>query len=311
MSRIISLEGISGGPIADLAEQHPLITTEGVELPAGIDTTQVRAVIVRNRTQVNADFLSGLPSLQIVARAGVGLDNIDLAAAGRRGVAVASPRGANAQSVAELTLALALAVARHVASLDRSTRRGEWDRRPGLELAGRTWGLLGAGATGLACGQLARAIGMEVMAHDPGADPAMLERHGIEARPLQEMVERADVLSCHLPATAATQGVVDARLLSRLPQGAILINTGRGEVVDEAALIAALGSGQLMGAGLDVRSVEPPAIGALEQMDNVVLTPHIAGITGDSQHRILSALAGDIISVLAGGAASHAVNQEA
>lgn len=311
MSRIISFEGIGGGPIADLAEDHPLATADGTDLPDDVDASRVRAVIVRNRTRVDERFLARLPSLQVVARAGVGLDNIDLAAARRRGITVVSPRGANAQSVAELTLALALTVARRLLPLDDSTRHGGWDRRPGLELAGRTWGLLGAGATGIASGRLARAIGMEVVAHDPFADPEVLRGHGIDLLPLREMVTRADVLSAHLPATEGTKGVVDRQLLSLLPEGAILVNTGRGEVVDEDALTEALASGRLTGAGLDVRAVEPPAVGALERLDNVVLTPHVAGITGESQHRILSALARDITAVLAGAPARHAVEQPA
>lgn len=309
MSRIISFEGVDGGPVAELAENYSLVTTGGTDLPDDVDVSQVRAVIVRNRTLVDEQFLARLPSLQIVARAGVGLDNIDLAAARGRGITVVSPRGANAQSVAELTLALALTVARRLLPLDDSTRRGEWERRPGLELAGRTWGLLGAGATGVAAGRMARAIGMEVIAHDPFAPPEVLRGHGIDLLPLREMVARADVLSCHLPATDETKGVVDRRLLSLLPRGAILVNTGRGEVVDEEALVEALASGRLTGAGLDVRAVEPPATGALERQDNVVLTPHIAGITQESQHRILSALAHDIKAVLSGAPVRHAVEQ--
>lgn len=309
MSHIICFESVGGSAIAQLADLHSLTTLDGTELPDDLDTAGVRAVVVRNRTQVDDHLLSRLPALQIIARVGVGLDNIDVGAAQRRGVVVASPRGANARSVAELTLALALAVARRLVPLDHSTRNGMWDRRPGRELYGRTWGLLGAGATGLATGQLARAMGMRVVAHDPHADESELARKGIQPMSLEQVFTEAEVLSCHLPATSGTYGMVGSRLLSSLREGAIFINTGRGEVVDEQALVAALRSGRLSGAGLDVRAIEPPALGSLERLDNVVLTPHVAGITVDSQDHILSVLAADITAVLAGGAALNAVEQ--
>lgn len=269
----------------------------------------VRAIVVRNRTQVTADLLAACPDLQVVARAGVGLDNIDVDAANERGVVVVAALGANAVSVAEHTLGLALALARQVVTLDRSTRGGQWDRRPGRELAGRTWGLLGAGATGRACARAAIALGMRVVAYDPYLSPdhPELAELGIRLLGLPEVAAAADILSCHLPATRETTGLIDAEFLAAMRPDALLINVGRGEVVDEDALADALAAGRLGGAGLDVRASEPPSTGRLEEFDNVILTPHIAGITVESQIRIVDILAAEISTVLGGGSARYAV----
>lgn len=302
------LEGVWGEELAVLAQHAEVVRVEGNQIPDDAPWAgRTRALLVRNRTRVTADVLDRLPRLAVVARAGVGLDNIDVAAAELRGVAVVAPLGANARSVAEHTLALALAVARSVVAHDGDTRRGGWSRRPGIELAGRTWGLLGAGATGRATGALARTLGMRVVAHDPYADTQQCAELGIELMELDAAVAVSDVLSCHLPAAEGTRGLVDAHLLARLPAGAIFVNTGRGEVVDEEALADALERGHLLGAGLDVRTQEPPVVGPLERLDNVVLTPHVAGITHESQSRILAALADDIQRVLRGDIPRHRV----
>jgi D-3-phosphoglycerate dehydrogenase / 2-oxoglutarate reductase len=223
-------------------------------------------------------------------------------------VVVVAPAGANAASVAEHSLGLALALARRTVSLDRLTRSGEWRRSGGHELAGKTWGLLGAGATGRACARVAKALGMDVIGHDPyvPADHPEVRELGLRMVGLHDLASGADVLSCHLPATPETKGLVDAGLLARMRRHALLISVGRGEVVDEGALVTALDEGRLGGAGLDVRASEPPVTGRLEELPNVVLTPHIAGITAESQERIMSILATDITHVLEGRAAEHA-----
>ncbi|MQA77599.1 MAG: phosphoglycerate dehydrogenase [Streptosporangiales bacterium] len=296
------------GPAFDALASDLVVTrtpdawTRPDELPAVL--TGTRALVVRNRTTVDRALLAGCPSLQVVARAGVGLDNIDIGAADDLGVVVTAPLGANAVSVAEHTLGLALAVARHTIPLDRSVRSGEWNRRPGRELAGGVWGIVGFGATGRAVARAARGLDMEVVAHDPYVDEATA---GVPMAPLDDVVARADVISVHLPANPDTRGIVDAGLLARTKPGAILVNAGRGEVVDEAALAEALTSGHLFGAALDVRADEPPAPGPLDGLDNVVLTPHIAGITTQSQERIADILAGDIRAVLDGTPARSAV----
>jgi D-3-phosphoglycerate dehydrogenase/(S)-sulfolactate dehydrogenase len=167
--------------------------------------------------------------------------------------------------------------------------------------------VLGAGATGQAVARLATALRMRVRGYDPYAGAAAARAAGVELAGLDEVLGTADVLSVHLPLTAETRNLLDAGALARLRPGAIVISVGRGEVVDEAALAAALRSGGVGGAGLDVRAAEPPSAGPLDGAPNVIFTPHVAGITVESQHRIMSILAADIAAVLDGGGAAHAV----
>lgn len=306
------LEDVWGPPLEELASQHTVIR-RGAAWPdrsALADVvTRARALVVRNRTQVDEALLARCPRLRIVARAGVGLDNIDVAAADRANVVVTAPLGANAASVAEHTIGLALALVRGTMTLDADCRAGHWSRRPGRELRGGTWGLLGAGATARACGELATALGMRVLAYDPYIDPRHpgLAGTGITLAPLGDVAAASDVVSCHLPATAETVGLVDRALIARMRPGALFINVGRGEVTDEDALADALESGALGGAALDVRAQEPPECGRMETLANVILTPHVAGITAQSQERIMRVLADDIDAVLSGGEAASAV----
>ncbi|WP_243770333.1 hydroxyacid dehydrogenase [Amycolatopsis acidicola] len=301
---VLVTEDVWGEPFQELAGQwdvrrEPELWSEPAALAKA--ASEASALVVRNRTPVTAELLAACPKLKIVARAGVGLDNIALPAANDAGVVVAAPLGANARSVAEHTLGAALALARNTVPRDREARTGGWNRAAGTELHGKTWGLLGAGATARACGQLAAAIGMTVLAYDPYVDPESLG--GIRLVSLDEVADASDVLSCHLPATPETTGLVGREFLARMRPGSLFVNVGRGEVVDEEALADALESGRPAGAALDVRAQEPPAPGRLEQLPNTVLTPHIAGITEQSQDRILRVLATDIDAVLRGAEA--------
>jgi D-3-phosphoglycerate dehydrogenase / 2-oxoglutarate reductase len=311
---VVVTEDVWGGPLEELARTRSVLRAPAAwQSPAGLAEVacRARALVVRNRSQIDRSLLDACPRLEVVGRAGVGLDNIDLAAARARGVVVVAPLGANAVSVAEHALGLALALARRVVALDRDCRRGGWDRTPGRELNGSVWGLLGAGSTGLACGKMAAALGLRVLAHDPATSRAAeLAAAGIRLTSLDEVVASAGVLSCHLPATDATRHLVNAGLLARMRPGALLINVGRGSTVDEDALAAALESGHLGGAALDVREQEPPRPGRLELLDNVILTPHVAGITEQSQQRILQVLAADISAVLDGRPPAAAVSQD-
>ena len=196
-------------------------------------------------------------------------------------------------------------------TLDFAVREGGWERKPGRELSGGTWGLVSAGATARATARLARALGMTVVAHDPHIDPSLpeLDELGIQLTSLDEVVAASDVLSVHLPSTPETRHLIGARLISLMRPDAILINVGRGEVVDEEALADALDNGHLYGAGLDVREQEPPGDSRLHTMANVVLTPHVAGITGQAQARIGALLCSDIDNVLNGEEAKHAVGK--
>jgi (S)-sulfolactate dehydrogenase len=307
-------EDVWGPPLQELARRRPVLRRpEAWRAPDQVLAVagQVRALVVRNRTIVDERLLARCPRLCIVARAGVGLDNIDVEAANRAGVVVTAPLGANAVSVAEHTVGLALALCRQTVTLDADCRAGTWTRRPGRELRGGRWGMLGAGATARSCGELATALGMRVLAYDPYIDRAHpgLTAAGITLASLDEVAAGADVLSCHLPATQETRKLVGRELLARMPRGALFVSVGRGEVVDEEALADALESGALGGAALDVRAQEPPVRGRLEALGNVIVTPHIAGITTQSQERIYRILAEDIEAVLSGGRAVSGVGR--
>lgn len=316
MSTIVVTEDVTGPAYDRLAEARTLHRDPHAwrspdrlrELLA-----HAEAVIIRNRTQVDRAFLEAAPSLKVVARAGVGLDNIDLEAADQAGVVVVAPLGANAASVAEHAMSMALALSKSLIPSSTSTKAGGWDRTPTQELKGRTWGLLSAGATARATARLARALGMDTVAYDPYITPDHPEilEIGLELAHPEEVLSRAHVLSVHLPHTPATDRLLDADRLALLPRGALLISVGRGEVIDEAALLEALITGQLGGAGLDVRAQEPPTPGALETLPNVILTPHVAGISLQAQQRIAEILCDQIGTILDGGHATCAVGRHA
>lgn len=311
---VVVLEDVWGPAFAALDDRFSVLraTSEGRDIDEVAAVLKgARSVVVRNQTQVTSDLITRCPDLRAVARAGVGLDNIDVRAADEHGVVVIAPLGANAVSVAEHCMGIALALLRHTVPLHQSTRAGRWERTPGEELAGKVWGLLGAGATGRACARLAGAFGMRVVAFDPYVSPdhPELTELGIELVGLDELAGKADVISCHLPATPETVGAVDAELLLRVRPGAVFISVGRGEVVDEVALASALAERRLRGAALDVRSQEPPVVGLLESLDNVILTPHTAGITKESQSRILEILANELRAVLSGAESRYAVGR--
>ncbi|MGH9063868.1 MAG: hydroxyacid dehydrogenase, partial [Acidimicrobiales bacterium] len=272
-----------------------------------------RAIVVRNRTQVTRSLLEAGPALEVVARAGAGLDNVDVLAADELGIVVLAATGANAVSVAEHAVAMALALARDLLGHDRRVRLGQWERSPGVELAGKVWGIVGLGATGRATAALAAGIGMEPVGYDPYVRSPV--RAGPEERritvatvtDLDLLLEAATVVSLHLPLTAATQGLVGASFLGKMRPGSYLVNVARGGLVVEEELAAALDSGRLAGAALDVRAQEPPRLGILDQHERVVLTPHTAGLTGAAQERVVGMIVDDIVRVLGGGNAEHAV----
>lgn len=224
-----------------------------------------RSIVLRNRTQVTKRLIQGAPHLEVIARAGVGLDNIDLHAADEAGIVVVAALGANAQSVGEHALSVAFALAREIPGHDARTRAGEWDRRLGIELAGRTWGVVGLGATGRVTTHLASAIGMEVIGYDPYLPPSMVVdglRNRIEN--LSELLELSDFVSLHLPLTGETTDLVDSDFIASMRTGSYLINSSRGGLVDEDALANALDEGRTAGAALDVRKNEPPALHRFE-----------------------------------------------
>ena len=267
------------------------------------------ALVVRNRTQVTRELIEAAPQLKIIARAGVGLDNIDLNAADDKGVVVSAAQGINATAVGEETLAMALALSRKLIELDSSTRKGEWNRKAGSEISGKTWGLLGFGATARATAELLRGFKVKILAYDPFAKPTSdyLQSINAEMATLEQVASQSDFISVHLPATPDTKNILNKDLFASMKKSAVIISVGRGEVIDEADLEEALKNGVIAGAGLDVRAQEPPQDKRFTDLSNVVLAPHIAGITHESQAAINRVLVSEISAALTGGVQQYAV----
>ena len=218
--------------------------------------------------------------LRVVVKFGTGTDNIDLAAAGELAVKVSSTPTANALSVAELTIALLLALARNIALHDRLARARSWERRPGIELAGKRLGIVGYGAVGREVARIAGSLGMDVVAHDP-----FLQEADVELVDLATLLGSADAISLHVPLSESTRDLIDAEALEQIRPGALLVNTARGGIVDEQALAEALRSGRLAGAAVDVFAEEPPWGSPLVGLDNVVLSPHAGAATAEAARR--------------------------
>lgn len=264
------------------------------------------ALIVRNRTRVDEALLRLAPKLKVVGRLGVGLDNIDVAACERRGIEVCSARGANATSVSEYAIAMAMILLRGRAY--RDTQRlvaGEWPREElgrGLELAGKTLGIIGLGSIGSTTARKARALEMRVIATDPYLPAGDESWRLAENVSLDTLLATSDVVTVHCPLSSETRGMIAARQLERMRKGAILINSARGGIVDEAACAAALGSGKLGGAALDVFDYEPiksEAGKVFAGLSNVILTPHISGVTAEANHRVSYMTVDSVARVLA------------
>ena len=303
---ILISEDVWGTPFQKLEGSFPITRNDDLwsnpeELKASLK--DVTALVVRNRTKVTAEIIAAAPKLKVIARAGVGLDNIDIKAADAAGVVVVAGLGANAVSVGELTLGLALALLRNVPGHDVATRDGGWVRTPGRELSGLTWGLLGCGATGLATAKLLQGFGCSVIGYDPYAK----NLSNMELTTFEEVLKRSDVVSIHMPSTAETNGSINATSLALMKSDAIIVNVGRGEVINEADLMTALKAKTIAGAALDVRAQEPPVKGEMESILNLILTPHVAGITKESQLRINQILTSNIELVLNSKPATHAV----
>jgi D-3-phosphoglycerate dehydrogenase len=272
------------------------------------------AVIVRSGTRITRDSLAYADRLRVIGRAGVGVDNIDVAAATERGIAVLNAPSGNTISAAELTMAILLALVRRVPAADRSMKRGEWDRKSfnGIELYGKVLGLIGAGRIGGEVARRARGFGMTVVAYDPFLSEDRARALKIELASLDDVLRSADVLSIHTPLTDATRNLIDAAALAKLKPGAYLVNAARGGVVDEVALYQALVDGRLAGAALDVFETEPlPADHPLRSLDNVVLTPHLGAATEEAQQNVAVEIAEAVRAALLENDFSRAVNAPA
>lgn len=271
----------------------------------------VGAWLVRSETKVSAEWIAKAKELRLIGRAGVGVDNIDLPAATRRGVAVVNAPAANTLAAAEHTLALMLALARHVPAADASVKAGKWERSKfmGAELSGKTLGVVGLGRIGREVAKRAASFGMRIAGFDPFVSDAQARESGVEPMSFLELIAKADFVTLHVPGGEKTKGMVSAAALAKAKKGLRLVNCARGELVDEAALAEALKSGQVAGAALDVFSEEPlPASSPLRGAPNVILTPHLGASTAEAQSRVATELAQAVLDFHEKGIAPNALN---
>ena len=271
-------------------------------------------LIVRSATKVDETKLAGAPLLKVIGRAGVGVDNIDVAAATDRGVAVFNTPSGNTIAATELTMALLLSLIRKVPAADSSVREGRWDRAKfkGNELKGRTLGLIGAGRIGGEVAIRCQAFGMDVVIYDPYLSEERAVELGAQLVPLDSVLEHADVISIHVPLTDETRGLVGAETLKRMKDHVLIVNASRGGVIDEDALSEALNAGEIAGAALDVYETEPlPADSLLRDAPNLVLTPHIGASTAEAQVAVAIEAAESLIRCLGDGDRTGAVNEAA
>jgi D-3-phosphoglycerate dehydrogenase / 2-oxoglutarate reductase len=310
--KIVLAEKVSPATLAVFAAEPGWVVLTHDQLPDGLPAALVDAdaLVVRSAVQVDDALMEHAPKLRVVGRAGVGVDNIDADAATRRGVVVMNTPGANAVAVAELTIGLMLALARKLPAANSTMHAGRWEKKSlqGMELRGKTLGILGLGRIGLEVAKRARGFGLDILGSDPFVSVAVARENGIKLVPLEELIAGSDYITLHVGLTPQTQGVVNAKSLAAMKKGVRIINCARGELIEDAALVAALKTGHVAGAALDVFAVEPLKDSPYFELDNVILTPHIAGSTGEAQEAVGIQIAKQVREYLKLGVVQNAVN---
>ena len=315
MPDILVTENIIGSAMDELRQQFDLFFAPDLwqQQDKLIETIpNFRALIARNQTQLTRELMAAAPRLEIIGRAGVGMDNVNLEAANDHGIVVALTPEQNSNSVAELTIGLLIALSRKLSLADRDTKAGRWDRPRfmGTEISGKTLGIIGLGRIGSTLAIKARALGMTTIAYDPYLEADCLR--ALESRTrlttLEEVLSRADYVTLHIPENEETRGMFGADEFALMKPTAYLLNTARGGIVEEAALLNVLQEQRLAGAALEVRQQEPPAPSAFDAMDNVIQLPHIGAQTREAQHRVVTAICRDVAAVLRGGEAKYFAN---
>jgi D-3-phosphoglycerate dehydrogenase len=310
--KIVLAEKVSPATLAVFAAEPGWEVLTHDKMPDGLPAAlkDADAIVVRSAVQVDDALMEHAPKLRVIGRAGVGVDNVDAEAATRRGIVVMNTPGANAVAVAELTIGLMLALARKLPAANSSMHAGKWDKKSlqGAELKGKTFGILGLGRIGLEVAKRARGFGLEIIGSDPFVSAAVARENGIRLVSLDELIAGSDYLTLHVGLTPQTAGVINARTLASMKKGVRIINCARGELVEDAALVDALKSGQVGGAALDVFTVEPPKDSPYFGLDNVILTPHIAGSTAEAQEAVGIQIARQIRDYLKLGVVQNAVN---
>jgi D-3-phosphoglycerate dehydrogenase / 2-oxoglutarate reductase len=311
---VLLAEKLAPSAVSLLGDGVEIRHVDGTDRPALLAAVaDADALMVRSATDVDAEVLGAAPRLKVVARAGVGLDNVDVAAATARGVMVVNAPTSNIVSAAEHAVALLLAAARHIPAADASLRQGQWKRSAygGVELNGKTAGIVGLGKIGQLVAQRLAAFGMELVAYDPYVAPARAAQLGIELLSLDDLLRRSDAISIHLPKTPETLGLIGKDQLALTRPGVLVVNAARGGLVDEDALAEAVRSGHVGGAGIDVYVSEPTTSSPLFELENVVVTPHLGASTTEAQDRAGTDVARSVQLALAGEFVPDAVNVQA
>jgi D-3-phosphoglycerate dehydrogenase / 2-oxoglutarate reductase len=310
--KIVLAEKVSPATLAVFEAEPGWQVLTHDKLPDGLPAAlaDADALVVRSAVQVDDALMEHAPKLRVIGRAGVGVDNIDADAATRRGIVVMNTPGANAVAVAELTIGLMLALARKLPTANSTMHAGKWEKKSlqGAELRGKTLGILGLGKIGLEVAKRARGFGLELIGSDPFVSAAVARENGIKLVTLEELFADSDYLTLHVGLTPQTASIINAKTLAAMKKGVRIINCARGELLDDAALVAALKSGHVGGAALDVFTVEPPKDSPYALLDNVILTPHIAGSTAEAQEAVGVQIAMQVREYLKLGVVQNAVN---
>ena len=314
--KIVLAEKVSPATLA-VFQQEPgwnVVTPDQIakQGPDGLaaELADADALVVRSAVQVDGKLLESAPKLRVIGRAGVGVDNIDTPAATHRGIVVMNTPGANAVAVAELTLGLMISMARSVPRANATMHNGKWEKKSlqGQELRGKTLGIVGLGRVGLEVARRARAFGMNLIGYDPFVAPVIARENDVTLVPIDEIFKESDYLTLHVGLTPQTEGLINATSLAIMKKGVRIVNCARGELIVEQALVEALKSGQVAGAALDVFHSEPLKDSAFFNLDNVILSPHIAGSTDEAQEAIGIQLAMQVRDYLKLGVVQNAVN---
>src|SRR5215472_3565416 len=310
--KIVLAEKVSPATLA-VFEQEPgwnVVTADQIKSGLAAELADAEALVVRSAVQADAKLLESAPKLRVIGRAGVGVDNIDTDAATRKGIVVMNTPGANAIAVAELALGQMISLARSIPRANATMHAGKWEKKSlqGQELRNKTLGIVGLGRIGLEVAKRARAFGMELIGYDPFIAPVIARENDVTLVPIDEIFRRSDYLTLHVGLTAQTEGLINATSLAVMKKGVRIINCARGELIVEQALADALKSGQVGGAALDVFHVEPLKDSPFFELDNVILSPHIAGSTDEAQEAIGIQLARQVRDYLKLGVVQNAVN---
>lgn len=310
--RILCLEGITERGLEILRGEGWTVDVKKVLPPDELlkAVPDYEAMLVRSGSQITAEVLDAAKKLKVIGRPGVGVDNVDLAAATKRGIIVMNSPGGNLVSTAELAMSLLLSLARNIAGADASMKSGKWDRKSfaGVELSGKRIGIVGLGRIGREVAARCRAFGMEVAAFDPFVSPSVAEQIHVKLRAFDELLQSSDFLTLHTTLTKETKHLLGKDAFSKVKPGIRIVNAARGELIDDEALLTALESGRVAGAALDVHTQEPPVDWRLAKHPKVVATPHIGASTLEAQERVGTDIAVQVRDYLKGGIIQQAVN---